>query len=284
MLGDEAHVEEVGDGVEEVEIPRPSRAETLFIEILPPRPSAVQDASASPSSLVAVVPAPSPVPAEKPAPSPVPAEKPTVMDILGALNERDAESKEAKKEEQKAERTAKAEEQKAERTAKAEEKKKEKEVEKIAKEKIKEEERQKKEAAKEEQRQAREQLKEEERQEIHRLRNADMQELWVNKSKLSEKTLQQGAAKGRKRKADAAEVQEEEPPEKVAVRGDRFKEPFFSVERSRNQVMARTGFRGPGESVKFRYGGNGGDFADADAATYAAQCWVNEQRKIQGLD
>ena len=115
MLGDEAHVEEVGDGVEEVEIPRPSRAETLFIEILPPRPSAVQDASASPSSLVAVVPAPSPVPAEKPAPSPVPAEKPTVMDILGALNERDAESKEAKKEEQKAERKAKAEEKKKRR-------------------------------------------------------------------------------------------------------------------------------------------------------------------------
>ena len=124
MLGDEAHVEEVGDGVEEVEIPRPSRAETLFIEILPPRPSAVQDASASPSSLVAVVPAPSPVPAEKPAPSPVPAEKPTVMDILGALNQRDAEGKEVKKEEQKAERKAKAEEQK-----------KEKKVEKMKKEK-----------------------------------------------------------------------------------------------------------------------------------------------------
>ena len=167
-------------------------------------------------------------------------------------------------------------------------------MEKIAKEKIKEEERQKKGAAKEEQRQAREQVKEEERQARQNVKKeqaesptlpvADMQELWVNKSKLSEKTLQQGAAKGRKRKADAAEVQEEEPPEKVAVRGDRFKEPFFSVERSRNQVMARTGFRGPGESVKFRYGGNGGDFADADAATYAAQCWVNEQRKIQGLD
>ena len=168
-------------------------------------------------------------------------------------------------------------------------------MEKIAKEKIKEEERQKKGAAKEEQRQAREQVKEEERQARQHVKKeqaesptlpvADMQELWVNKSKLSEKTLQQGAAKGRKRKADAAEVQEEEPPEKVAVRGFQYKpEPFFSVERSRNQVMARTGFRGTGESVKFRYGGNGGDFADADAATYAAQCWVNEQRKIQGLD
>ena len=59
---------------------------------------------------------------------------------------------------------------------------------------------------------------------------------------------------------------------------------FWGVERSRSQVMARTGLGGPGSTKKFKYG-IGKDFADEASAVAAADLWVralNEQPIIAG--
>ena len=64
----------------------------------------------------------------------------------------------------------------------------------------------------------------------------------------------------------------------------RFGEPTWGWERSRFQIMARTGFRGPGQSVKFRWKGTGSNYRDEKTAQAAADAWIVAERKRQRLD
>ena len=64
---------------------------------------------------------------------------------------------------------------------------------------------------------------------------------------------------------------------------ERFQPPGFSVERSRHQVLGRTGFRGAGQSTRFIYGGPGKAYASEKAALAAAKKWVANERAKQGL-
>ena len=64
----------------------------------------------------------------------------------------------------------------------------------------------------------------------------------------------------------------------------RFGEPAWGWERSRFQIMARTGFRGPGQSVKFRWKGTGSNYRDETTAQAAADAWIVAERKRQRLD
>ena len=67
------------------------------------------------------------------------------------------------------------------------------------------------------------------------------------------------------------------PPSKV-----RFDLPRFRVERTRQQVMCRTGFRGPGESLALQFG-EGKRFKSEQAAVKEAKRWLTEERAKQGL-
>ena len=58
--------------------------------------------------------------------------------------------------------------------------------------------------------------------------------------------------------------------------------PNYAVERSRSQVLCRTGFRGPGQSVKLGYG-KGEAFTSEKRAVAAAKKWVAAERAKQGL-
>ena len=55
------------------------------------------------------------------------------------------------------------------------------------------------------------------------------------------------------------------------------KPPYFTVERSRNQLMCRTGLGGPGSSHKIKIEGS------EAAAVKRAEAWVAEERIRQGL-
>jgi hypothetical protein len=54
----------------------------------------------------------------------------------------------------------------------------------------------------------------------------------------------------------------------------------FSLERSRNQVLCRTGFKGASQSKALKYG-PGCPFADEVAATQAAREWVTAEKGNQ---
>ena len=60
-----------------------------------------------------------------------------------------------------------------------------------------------------------------------------------------------------------------EPPKKRCTAG-------HSVEWSRNQVLARTGFAGPGQTKAFKFGGDG---QGVEAATKAAEKWIKDLSK-----
>ena len=53
--------------------------------------------------------------------------------------------------------------------------------------------------------------------------------------------------------------------------------PSYSIEWSRNQVLGRTGKKGPGESITFKYG-PGCDYKDVKRAEGASKKWVEEQK------
>ena len=53
--------------------------------------------------------------------------------------------------------------------------------------------------------------------------------------------------------------------------------PSYSIEWSRNQVLGRTGKKGPGESITFKYG-PGCDYKDVKRAEGACKKWVEEQK------
>ena len=57
---------------------------------------------------------------------------------------------------------------------------------------------------------------------------------------------------------------------------------FFAPERTRCQIMARTGLGGQGSSKRFKYGDEE-DYAKEEAATVAAQKWVDELNRARGL-
>ena len=63
------------------------------------------------------------------------------------------------------------------------------------------------------------------------------------------------------------------PPPSSQAMGERFCEPCISMERSRCQVLCRTGFRGPGQSWVLKYG-PGKTHRDEAAALKAAQAWL----------
>ena len=68
-------------------------------------------------------------------------------------------------------------------------------------------------------------------------------------------------------------------PRKIAVKhpaGASVK-PSYSIEWSRNQVLGRTGKKGPGESITFKYG-PGCDYKDVKRAEGASKKWVEEQK------
>ena len=62
----------------------------------------------------------------------------------------------------------------------------------------------------------------------------------------------------------------------------RFDKPKYAVERTRNQVLCRTGYRGPGQSIQLKFG-EGAKFANEAQAIAAAKKWLVEERRRQGL-
>ena len=92
---------------------------------------------------------------------------------------------------------------------------------------------------------------------------------------LSHIALQRSQAK--KIKVDASSGSKTAAKEK-----DLATKPFFSVERSRDQVMCRTGLGGPGSSLKMPYG-KGAKYASEAAAVKVAMVWVEKEKKRQGL-
>ena len=58
--------------------------------------------------------------------------------------------------------------------------------------------------------------------------------------------------------------------------------PRVDFELSRNQILGRTGFAGPGQSVKFRFG-VGEQYRNLDAAKAAAKKWLREEEIKQGI-
>jgi predicted lysophospholipase L1 biosynthesis ABC-type transport system permease subunit len=61
------------------------------------------------------------------------------------------------------------------------------------------------------------------------------------------------------------------------------KAPSLTIERSRNQIMCRTGLGGPGSTEKFAYGKNC-KFASEGHAKAAAIKWVQAAKKKRGLE
>ena len=55
----------------------------------------------------------------------------------------------------------------------------------------------------------------------------------------------------------------------------RFSKPKFSIEWSRNQIMCRSGLRGPGESQKIRWG-SGEECANMKSAQKLANKWLKD--------
>ena len=58
--------------------------------------------------------------------------------------------------------------------------------------------------------------------------------------------------------------------------------PRVDFELSRNQILGRTCFAGPNESVKFRFG-VGNEYKNLDAAKAAANKWLREEQAKQGV-
>ena len=67
-------------------------------------------------------------------------------------------------------------------------------------------------------------------------------------------------------------------PPKNSIRKGR---PSKSHEASRSQWLGRTGYSGPQQSVKFKYGPHG-EYTSADAAENACAKWLANQERIQG--
>ena len=76
----------------------------------------------------------------------------------------------------------------------------------------------------------------------------------------------------------SAFVDEPSPPFLSQVKGERFSQPFVSVERSRSQVLCRTGLRGAGQSWVLKYG-RGKEYRDEAAAVKAARAWLAGVKK-----
>ena len=61
----------------------------------------------------------------------------------------------------------------------------------------------------------------------------------------------------------------------------RFDSPHVSNERSRMQILGRTGYRGPGQSVAFQYGPNR-EYKNEAAAKAASAKWLSAENAKQG--
>ena len=84
--------------------------------------------------------------------------------------------------------------------------------------------------------------------------------------------------KGKRTKTAKSELK---PAPAVAAAGKgklvRFSQPSYSTEWSRNQFMARTGLRGPGQSVRFAWGA-GAEHPNMAKAEIAVKNWVQVLR------
>ena len=87
-----------------------------------------------------------------------------------------------------------------------------------------------------------------------------------------------GKGKGKRTKTAKSELK---PAPAVAAAGKgklvRFSQPSYSTEWSRNQFMARTGLRGPGQSVRFAWGA-GAEHPNMAKAEIAVKNWVQVLR------
>jgi hypothetical protein len=72
------------------------------------------------------------------------------------------------------------------------------------------------------------------------------------------------------------------PADKSTEKLKRRCAPRLDFEMSRNQILGRTGFAGPGQSTKFRFGA-GMEFVNIEAAEKAARVWLNAEEKKQGM-
>ena len=68
----------------------------------------------------------------------------------------------------------------------------------------------------------------------------------------------------------------------AAGRGERFSMPLVTVERSRKQVLCRSGFTGKKQSFSLKYGAGHPYPSEADALA-VGKAWVAEERVRQGV-
>ncbi len=97
-------------------------------------------------------------------------------------------------------------------------------------------------------------------------------------AKKKEGATQQSAKHAAKKEPVVAKQKKHEVKKETkreeAARGERCSKSIVAVELSRSQVLARTGFRGPGQNKTFRYGA-GKAYATADEAKAAARAWLD---------
>ena len=72
------------------------------------------------------------------------------------------------------------------------------------------------------------------------------------------------------------------PADKSTEKLKRRCAPRLDFEMSRNQILGRTGFAGPGQSTKFRFGA-GMEFVNIEEAEKAARVWLDAEQKKQGM-
>ena len=71
------------------------------------------------------------------------------------------------------------------------------------------------------------------------------------------------------------------PPEALRV-GPRHSQPLCTVERSRNQVLLRSGFKGVGQNKALGYGAAAKYKTEAEALA-VGKAWVQAERHRQGV-
>jgi len=91
----------------------------------------------------------------------------------------------------------------------------------------------------------------------------------------------EAADKRSKKEAAAAKIDKKQSDKRSQKEEAAAKPPTFSVERSRSQVLLRTGLAGKGQNITIKFASvKGGE----KQAIGQAKRWVAEQRKLRGLD
>ena len=97
-----------------------------------------------------------------------------------------------------------------------------------------------------------------------------------NKKKKNKKPKKKKATKETAAAAKAADDKKTKQKKKKANAGKKSPKPSYSVEWSRDQVLCRTGLKGAGQSVAYKFADYGGS---SDKAISAAKKWVATQTK-----